>query len=120
MRKKSDNGQATVEVALLIPVLVLFLMLIIQVCLVIRGYVLAQNGAREAARVLTVENNRNKAQDAVHKNISGASVEISRPNTVGDYVNVTVKDTVKSTMPILGFVFPDVTVSATSSMRVEK
>jgi Flp pilus assembly protein TadG len=45
-----DDGQATVEFALLLPVLVLAAVAIIQVGLVVRDFVSVVHAAREAAR----------------------------------------------------------------------
>ena len=94
-----ENGQATLEVALLLPLLAVFLMLIIQVGLVASRHVLVANAARLGAR-----------EASVNQNISDAIIEI----------HVEVSDTVKSSLPIIGVLFPDITVLGKSSMRVEK
>jgi len=115
-----ENGQATVELAMMIPVLAVFLMLILQVALVVRGHVLVANASRAAARELSVDKNQSRAVDIAHKNSPNSTVTISRPSQAGQYLTVSVKETVKSSLPIVGIVFPDVTVSSRSVMRVEK
>jgi Flp pilus assembly protein TadG len=45
-----ERGQATVELALVLPVVVLLLMILIQAALVAKDQLLVQHAAREAAR----------------------------------------------------------------------
>lgn len=120
MKDRQENGQATVEIALLIPVLALFLLLIIQVSLVVREHVLVTQASRAAARELSVNSNASAAITAAHLASPGSHVSFSRPNKVGQYLNVTVTDRVESSLPFIGVVFPDVNVSSRSVMRVEK
>ena len=114
------EGQATVEFALVIPVIAIFLLLIVQVGLVVEKKILVTNSSREAARILSVENNSERAVAKAQEILKDANVSISRPSTQGEYLTVTVSKVVKSNMPILGVIFPDVTVSSKTSMRIEK
>ena len=105
--KSCEAGQSTVEFALIIPVIAIFLMLILQVGVVVKQKILVTNSSREAARILSVENDFGK-------------VIISRPANQGEYLTVTIKDVVKSKIPILGVIFPDISVTSKTTMRVEK
>ena len=118
--KHTEQGQATVEVALLIPILALFLLLIVQVALFAREHVLVAQAARSAARELSVNNNRENAISIARRSVPNARVDIARPGTAGQYLSVTVHETVKSSLPLIGVLFPDVTVSSQVVMRVEK
>ena len=118
--KSSEAGQSTVEFALIIPVVAIFLMLILQVGLVVRQKILVTNSSREAARILSVENDFGKATMKAKETVNGAEVIISRPANQGEYLTVTIKDVVKSKMPILGVIFPDISVTSKTTMRVEK
>ena len=51
---RADRGQATVELALVLPVLVLFLLALVQTALVARDAVLVQDAARAAVREASV------------------------------------------------------------------
>ena len=53
-RTRSERGQASVELALVLPVLVLFLLGLVQTALVARDQVLLQDAARAAAREASV------------------------------------------------------------------
>ena len=115
-----ENGQATLEVALLLPLLAVFLMLIIQVGLVASRHVLVANAARLGAREASVNQNISDAIIEIHKSVPDAKVKIDRPSSPGQYLHVEVSDTVESSLPIIGVLFPDITVLGKSSMRVEK
>ncbi len=54
MRSRSQSGQATVELALLLPVVVILLLAVLQVALVARDVVLVTHATREAARAAAV------------------------------------------------------------------
>ncbi len=119
MKSYSEKGQATVEIALLIPVLAVFLLLIIQVALVVREHVLVTHASRAAARELSVSSDQSRAIEAARRSNPHADVKVSRPR-VGEYLHVTVSEKVESSLPFIGVVFPEVTVSSRSVMRVEK
>ena len=118
--KSSEAGQSTVEFALIIPVIAIFLMLILQVGVVVKQKILVTNSSREAARILSVENDFGKATMKAKETVNGAEVIISRPANQGEYLTVTIKDVVKSKIPILGVIFPDISVTSKTTMRVEK
>ena len=118
--KSNERGQSTVEVALLIPLLAIFLMLVIQVGLVARQHVLVANASRVGAREASVNRNTGEAVSQVRRTVPNAKVQINRPSTPGQYVRVKVSDTVESSLPIVGVVFPDITVTGETTMRVEK
>ena len=54
-RPRGDRGQAMVETALVLPLVVLFLLAVVQVGLVVRAQVLVTHAAREAARAAAVD-----------------------------------------------------------------
>ena len=115
-----ENGQSTVEVALLIPLLAIFLMLVIQVGLVARQYILVANASRAGAREASVNKNTSEAVSQAKRSVPNAQVQINRPSSPGEYLTVKVSDTVKSSLPIIGVLFPDITVTGETTMRVEK
>ena len=52
---REEEGQATVELALLLPVVVVLLLAVLQLGLVARDVVLVAHAAREASRVAAVD-----------------------------------------------------------------
>jgi Flp pilus assembly pilin Flp len=53
----SESGQATVELAVILPFIALLLLVVIQVVLIGRSQLVLQNGVREAARQCAVSPN---------------------------------------------------------------
>jgi hypothetical protein len=54
-RGRGDEGQAAVEVALVLPLVATLLLLVVQTALIVRDQVLVVHAAREAARAAAVE-----------------------------------------------------------------
>ena len=117
---RSDRGQATVELALVIPVLVLFLLALIQTALVARDAVLLQDAARAAVREAAVDAGTGRIRDAARRSLGGVEVEVHRAGGVGDPVEVRVTYRDHTNMPLVGPLFPDVTLRAQATMRAER
>lgn len=114
------RGQATVEVALALPVVVLALLLVIQVALIARAQVLVTHAAREGARAAAVDGPSAAGPAAratpglragrVHVATSGGS-------EAGDAVRVTVRYRAPTDLPIVGALLGDPELSAVVVMR---
>jgi TadE-like protein len=119
-RDHRERGQATVEFAFLLPLVVLAVLAIIQVGLVVRDQLGVVHAAREAARAASVDPDPDRAIRAAHRTLPGADVEVgARPN-VGGEISVTVHYTSVTDLPLVGVLFPDPDLHATTVMRVEK
>lgn len=91
--RRGERGQASVELALLLPVLVLLLLLAVQAALLARDRVLAVNAARVAARAVIVDPREAAARDALQRQGgrgAGASVELRGDRRPGGIVTVVV------------------------------
>jgi Flp pilus assembly pilin Flp len=117
---KRERGQATVEFALVLPVLAIALLAVLQVALVVRDHVALVHAAREAARAASVDPDPARAVRAAHRTLPGASVEVGARPGIGEPISVTVVFTSETTLPLVGTLFPDPTLRSTVSMRVEK
>lgn len=123
-RRSAQAGQATVEVVLLLPVVVLALLLVIQVGLIARSQVLVVNAAREGARAAAVDG------PAAARAAAGRSPGIDErrlvvsavvePGSTGDLVRVEVRYRAATDVPLVGPLIGDPTVSADVTMRVEE
>jgi Flp pilus assembly protein TadG len=115
----TDRGQATVEFALCLPLVVVLVLLVLQVAIVVRQQLAVDLAAREAARAAAVSGAPEQAARAAVDRIealAAPSVEVSLgPDTVA----VTVSHTVRTDMPIVGAVLRDVSVSGTATMALE-
>jgi hypothetical protein len=109
-----------VELALVIPVLVLFLLALIQTALVARDAVLLQDAARAAVREAAVDAGTGRIRDAARRSLGGVEVDVHRAGGVGDPVEVRVSYHDRTNLPLVGPLFPDVTLRARATMRAER
>jgi Flp pilus assembly protein TadG len=113
-----DRGQATLELALALPILMLFLLAGVQLAIIVRAQLAVVHAAREGARAAAVSSDPvGAAQAAARSEVSGA-LDIGTA-TSGDRVLVTVGTTVRTDVPIVGALIGDVTVIGSASMRFE-
>ena len=117
-----DDGQAAVELALVLPLVALLVVGMVQVGLVVRDQVLLTHAAREAARAAAVEPSTQAAQRAV---LAGAplaterlDVRLTGPGS-GGRVSVRLSFRSPTTVPLVGPLVPDVVLAAQASMRAE-
>jgi hypothetical protein len=115
-----ERGQATVEFAFVLPLLVLAALAIVQVALVVRDQLGVVHAAREAARAASVEPDPGEAVRAAHRTLPGATVDVGNRPKVGGEISVTVHYTSITDLPLVGLLFPDPDLHATSVMRVER
>jgi len=120
VRRARDRGQATVEFALVLPVLVLALLAVVQVALVVRDYVSVVHAAREAARAASVDPDAGAAVRAARRTLPDAHVQVSERGGVGDPVAVEVSYTSRTELPLVGVLFPDPTLRSRVEMRAER
>ena len=123
MNREREGGQATVEVALLLPLLALLLLAVVQVGLVVRDQVLVTHAAREAARAAAVDPQadvaREAAVEAVRLDPDRLSVELSGSTAPGGRLTVTVRYRTPTAVPLAVALIGDRTLVAEATMRVE-
>lgn len=125
MSRARDHGQSTVELAVVMPVIVVLLLVVIQLGLVIRDQVLVVHAAREAARsaaVATIDERSAAARSAA----SGAGpLDPERLRITdavlptGQRVHVRVEYRSRTDLPLVGALLPDVDLSSDATMRLE-
>jgi len=103
-----------------LPVLVLFLLALIQTALVARDTVLLQDAARAAVREASVDAGAGRVRDAARRTLDGVEVEVHRTGRVGDPVEVRVQYREHTNLPLVGPLFPDVTLRARATMQAER
>ena len=123
MRRRDERGQATVEAALVLPLVTLFLLSVVQIGFVVRAQVLVTHVAREAVRAAAVDADPEAAQRAA---TSSSSLDGDRMKVLvqgregpGSRVRVTVTYSVPTDIPLVGDLLGDVTLQGTATMRVE-
>ena len=118
MRQRRDRGQATVELALALPLLCLLLLGVVQVAVVTRDRLAVQLAAREAARAAAASTDPGRAVAAGTAAVSLAPLQVRVVERAGTVV-ATATYTDPTDVPLIGALLPDVTVTATVTMAVE-
>ena len=121
--RRRERGQATVEAALVLPLIVLLLLAVVQVGLLVRAEVLVTHAAREAARAAAVDHDPNAAARAAELattlDAHRLSVRVEGRDGPGSRVRVDVTYTAPTDVPLIGSLLGDVTLHADATMRVE-
>src|SRR5262249_25085534 len=114
------HGQATVEFALVLPLVLAMLLLLVQIALVGRDELLVVHAARDAVREATLTATANDVGRAAQRTLPGSVARIVRRGAVGEQVEVEVSYVSHTSLPLIGILLPDVTVRGASVMRVER
>lgn len=115
-----QSGQATVEFALVLPLVVFLILAVLQSALVVRDYVGTVHAAREAVRAASVDPDPDAARRAARRVLRDARVTVGARPGVGGAVSLTVSYTSHTDLPMVGLLFPDPELRATATMRVER
>ena len=118
-RAETDRGQATVELALALPVVVVLVIGVIQVLAVARDQLAVELAAREGARAAAVAAEPGGAARAAAERATGiAPLDVSTAVTATS-VTVTVRHRSETDAPIIGRFVGDVDVVASVTMARE-
>ncbi|WCO66502.1 TadE/TadG family type IV pilus assembly protein [Iamia majanohamensis] len=116
-----QGGQATVELALALPVVLVGLLLVVQAGLVVAAHVATVHAAREAARAVAVDGRPGVAERAAaDAGRPGCRTTVRRPAQPGAVLTVTLACPAPTDVALVGPLLPDPTVEASASMRVER
>jgi Flp pilus assembly protein TadG len=119
-RAHDTRGQATVELVLVLPLLVMVALGILQVALVARDVVAVHHAAREAARAAAVEPGPRAPTEAAERVLPGATTTVVVRGAVGAPVRVRVDYRSATDVPLVGPLLPDADLHAEAVMRVER
>ena len=129
-RRNTDRGQAVVEFAVILPVLLLILFAILQFGVVFNNYIQVTAAAREGARKAAVSRSlgTSAAETAATSAAKGAApglnqsnITVSFPNspTFAQGTDVQVQVTYPYAISIIGLVVASGNLSSSTTMRVE-
>ncbi|HZA87114.1 MAG TPA: TadE/TadG family type IV pilus assembly protein [Acidimicrobiales bacterium] len=117
-------GQATVELALVLPLVAVLLLSIVQAAVLARDQILVTHAAREAVRAAAVDPDpaaaRRAAEQAGPLSADRLRVEVVGRGEVGSRVKVTVSYRAPTAVPLAGAFVDDVVLDAGATMRVER
>jgi TadE-like protein len=119
-----DGGQATVELALLLPLVVGLLLAIVQAGVLARDQILVTHAAREAVRAAAVDDDpaaaRRAAEQAGPLAADRLDTDVVERGEVGGRVRVVVRYRAPTRIPLVGTFVDDVVLDAAATMRVER
>lgn len=115
---RRDAGQATVELALALPLLCAVLLLVVQVALVAAHRLAVQLAAREAARAAAVSTDPAAASAAANRAVTLHPLRVGASEHDG-LVTVSVVYTDPTDVPLVGVLLPPVELRAEVTMAIE-
>jgi hypothetical protein len=119
-----ERGQATVELALVLPLVAVLMLAIVQAAVVARDQILVTHAAREAARAAAVDDDPEVAERAAQRAAplvpERLDVEVGERGGVGESVRVVVRYRSPTRLPLVGAVVDDLVLDAAVTMRVER
>jgi len=119
-RLSGAGGQSTVEFALLLPVVVALAAAVLQVAVIGRDQLMVVHAAREAARVASVDPDVRHVRSAARRVVPDADVELGARPPIGEPIGVRVRRRITTHVPLLGALAPELTVTATATVIVER
>ena len=119
-RGRGSSGQATVEFALVLPLLIVAMLALIQVALLVRDHLAVTHAAREAVREASVDPDPARAVAAARRTLPGAEVDVAPRPAVGEPISVEVSYRAVTDVPLVGVLFPDPVLHGRAVMRVER
>lgn len=124
--QRGDEGQATVEFALVLPLIVISLLLLMQVLVIVLAHVQVVNAARNGVRAAAVSAQPSQTAESVAlRSLAGttdgrARSDISvQTTTDARWVTVTVTQHLVTDLPIIGRFISDLDISSHFSMLLE-
>lgn len=127
--KRNTDGQALVEFALILPILIALILGMIEFGWILNGKIILTSAAREGARVAVINESTEDVSNAVRKSAEGSSLIIESDGINTEFVNrdygennylTAVVNVNAKVTPIIGLFFSeDVHLSAKAEMKVE-
>ncbi len=118
-----EEGQASVELALLLPIIVLVVLMVLEIGLTGRDIVRVTHASREAARAAATDAAPGAARRAAIAssglNPDRVEVTVSGRAGPGSRVKVTIAYDLPTSIPLVGALIGHRTLRSTATMRVE-
>lgn len=117
---RGQQGQATVELALVLPFLLALMLVMVQGALVLRDQLALDSAVREAARTAVVDPDPRAAEAAADAVLPGAKLSAWDRPSPGENLRVEVDYRSVTQVPLVGRLLPDPLLRARAVMRVEQ
>ena len=121
---RSEHGQATVELALCLPILAVLIALLVEAGGLATDHVRLWHAAREAARVAVVEPDVSQARSAAQRaGLDGIEITIEPATDArvrGEPLTATVLYRPAGRVPLVGRLLTGIVMRAQATMRIER
>jgi Flp pilus assembly protein TadG len=117
--RRHDRGQAAVEFALALPVVIVLVLGLVQVAVVVARQLAVEHAARSAARAASVAADPGAAARSEVDRMSALTAVTVETSATAELVTVTVRYREETTVPIVGRVIGDAELTASVTMRRE-
>ena len=114
----TERGQATVELAFILPVILLLGGALFQFGLIVVNQLAVWDAARSAARAASVSTDPQEAERAANNSVSIRPLKVT-VTTIDDVVSAHVVYVEQTSLPLIGLFFPAVTLEASVAMLNE-
>lgn len=114
----TESGQATVELALILPIILLLGGALFQFGLIVVNQLAVWDAARSAARAAAVSTDPQVAELAANNSVSIRPLKVTI-TTFDDVVSAHVEYVEQTSLPFIGLLFPAVTLEASVAMLNE-
>ena len=123
-RARSQDGQATVELALCLPILAVLTALLVEAGGLATDHVRLWHAAREAARIAVVEPDESQARSAAERvGLDGIEITIEPAMDArvrGEPLSATVIYRPAGRVPLIGRLLTGLVMRAEATMRIER
>lgn len=123
--KKNESGQALVEFALVLPILIALILGMIEFGWILNGEITLTSAAREGARTAIIYESATQASTAVQNAVRNSSMsssltDVTASTSFDDTTNTAIINATAKIKPIIGLFFnTDIDLSAKAQMRIE-
>ena len=115
----TESGQATVELAIILPFIVFIATGLIQCGLIVANQLAVWNAARSAARAAAISlDPQLDAQQAANSAVDLRPLQVTI-TTIDDVVSARVVYIDRTNLPLIGVLFPEISLEATVAMLRE-
>ncbi len=118
-----SSGQSTVELAIVLPLLMILALTVVQVGVVARDYVAIHHSVREAARSAAIEPDRLPDRDRVGGSTAldpeRLQIELDGGRSTGDLLTVNLRYRSPTDVPVVGAFVDDIELTTAAVVRVE-
>jgi TadE-like protein len=123
-RARGERGQATVELALCLPLVALLLAAVVEIAMVAADQARLMHAAREAARIAVVDDDAAEIRAAAEgSGLEGIELTVTPRRDLrrqGDPLTVLLKYEPPARTPIIGVLIQRITLRAEATMRIEQ